>query len=328
MLNKFFVTAFALAAAINSFASSNALASRGEGTGMGNGGDICEDRFKVVRDDIASWVLQGGSAGLALPQEISVEHYNAAILTQIANAKISCTDEKVMVGTAEKTCKNFVDSSGKSQILCNASRFKNTGSSDQYVLVHHEYAGLAGFEVNSDEESHYAISNQLTEYLRDQVVQKLGIKPRLPKARDLFKQASAATLEDLDVGTARDCDYYWGSERLDDQHTYTEIAIQKQDVNPSSEKPIASGIAFGLSSAVANHYPFSQEVAFTSQGVVVADENGGVIHSVRALANKTLIIELGLNTGGGIQSVADPTKWALGYIVCKATGKESILPEF
>jgi hypothetical protein len=45
------------------------------------------------------------------------------------------------------------------------------------VLVHHEYAGLAGFEVNSGEDSIYPISNQIAGYLEDHVVKKLVVRP-------------------------------------------------------------------------------------------------------------------------------------------------------
>jgi hypothetical protein len=80
-----------------------ALASRD----VGNGGDICENRFQSVRDDIKSWINNGGSAGLALPSSLSLQQYNSQ-------------------------------------------------------LVHHEYAGLAGVEVNESDESKYSISNQIS----------------------------------------------------------------------------------------------------------------------------------------------------------------------
>jgi hypothetical protein len=54
-----------------------------------------------------------------------------------------------------------------------------TNDSDQYVLVHHEYAGLSGFEVNNGPDSTYLISNQISEFLVDEVVKKLAIKAPL-----------------------------------------------------------------------------------------------------------------------------------------------------
>lgn len=142
----------------------------------GNGGDLCEDRFKIIRDDIISWIKNGGPDGLSLPVGLSVEKYSIGMLGQMLTAKISCDDEVIKVNGAEKTCKNFVDSTGTPQIVCNATRFLATDDSDQYVLVHHEYAGLAGYEVNTGEDSHYPISNQISEYLEEQLVKKLAIK--------------------------------------------------------------------------------------------------------------------------------------------------------
>jgi hypothetical protein len=146
------------------------------GNGVGNGGDICENRFKTVRDDLNTWILNGGSAGLTLPAGISFGQYNQSMLQQIHNAKISCVEDVIFVGQAEKTCKNFVAEDGTVLINCNADRFMKTAESDQYVLVHHEYAGLAGFEVNQGESSDYQLSNQITGFLGDFLVKKLVIK--------------------------------------------------------------------------------------------------------------------------------------------------------
>jgi len=142
-----------------------------------NGGDICEDRFQVVSSDLASWIEQGGSAGLVLPAGVSINQYNSKMTSEIKTALVSCTDDKVMVGSAEKTCENFVDSKGQARIVCDSSQFMATDESQQYVLVHHEYAGLAGFEVNDGETSNYPISNQITGFLAQELVKKLVVKP-------------------------------------------------------------------------------------------------------------------------------------------------------
>jgi hypothetical protein len=142
-----------------------------------NGGDMCEDRFKIVRDDLNTWILNGGSQGLKLPSEVTLDRYNLTMLNKISRAKISCTEDVIQIGSAEKTCKNFSDTDGSPHIVCNTRRFLDTSESDQYVLVHHEYAGLAGFEVNEGEGSTYSISNQIAEYLENQTVKKLRVKP-------------------------------------------------------------------------------------------------------------------------------------------------------
>lgn len=152
-------------------------ASRGGGYGHGNGGDMCENRFKTVRDDLREWILDGGSDFLRLPAGITHEQYKQLMLEKINTAKVSCIDRKILIGGAEKTCRNFVKADGSLRIQCHRGLLMNTTESDQYVLVHHEYAGLAGFEVNNGDNSNYEISNQITGYLEDQIVKKLAVKP-------------------------------------------------------------------------------------------------------------------------------------------------------
>lgn len=143
----------------------------------GNGGDICELRFKTVREDIHSWVLNGGAAGLTLPNGLSRDQFNLGMLNAITKATTSCTDDVIIVNSAEKTCRNYFNGAGQPQILCNVKRFLATAEADQYLLVHHEYAGVAGFEINRGAESDYTISSQITGFLENQVVKKLVVKP-------------------------------------------------------------------------------------------------------------------------------------------------------
>jgi hypothetical protein len=143
----------------------------------GNGGDMCEDRIKEIRDDLKTWIIKDGSRGLKLPADVSLASYNSKMLNVISRAKISCGADPIFIGRAEKTCKNFIDSNGQESIQCNFDRVLKTPESDQYVLIHHEYAGLAGFEVNNEEDSNYGISNQISGFLEDQVIKRLVVRP-------------------------------------------------------------------------------------------------------------------------------------------------------
>ena len=145
--------------------------------GAGNGGDMCENRIKIIRNDIESWILRGGSEPLKLPLGLSHKEYDSGMLNELrAGHPIICTYDKVYVGRAEKTCKNYEGNDGVNRIKCNLERFNKLSEENQYRLIHHEYAGLAGFEVNTGEESKYFISNQLAAYLENQVVKRLVIK--------------------------------------------------------------------------------------------------------------------------------------------------------
>jgi hypothetical protein len=138
-----------------------AQAVEGGGYVHGNGGDQCENRFKSVRDEVSAWILNGGSKDLRLPVGISHEKYSHDMLEKMQAAKVSCVDKALLVRGAEKTCVNFVAADGSLNIECNRNRFMTTTEPGQNLLVHHEYAGLAGFEVNIGEGSNYEISNQI-----------------------------------------------------------------------------------------------------------------------------------------------------------------------
>jgi hypothetical protein len=137
----------------------------GGGFDHDNGGDSCESTFKNVRDNLTSWIIKGGAQDLRFPEGVTHDAYQRAMIRRISSAKIDCTDKQIFVGGAEKTCKNFFEADGTPSILCNRNRFMSTVTSDRYMLVHHEYAGLAGFEMNVGENSNYKISNQIVRNL-------------------------------------------------------------------------------------------------------------------------------------------------------------------
>lgn len=159
------------------------------GDNVGNGGDSCENRFQIIRNDIQSWILLGGGAGLQFPNGVTFGSYNQSMLANMTLAKISCTDQNLKIGNVEKTCLNF-SNSGSPYIVCNSSKFFSTSQENQYLLVHHEYAGLSGLEVNNSEESDYRLSNQIGYYLEDQIVKKLVIKPPVQIGDDPFDPMS------------------------------------------------------------------------------------------------------------------------------------------
>lgn len=151
------------------------------GNEKGNGGDICENRIIEIRNDIKQWIQNGGSKNLNLPAGLTLDEYNAGMISAINKTKISCTTKVLPLGIVEKTCLNSSQDAEKSAIMrCNFLRFLNTDDSNQYRLVYHEFAGIAGFETNEgDEESKYSTSNQITGYLENQLVKKLVVSKRI-----------------------------------------------------------------------------------------------------------------------------------------------------
>jgi hypothetical protein len=152
------------------------------GNGTSGGGDSCENRIKVIREDIREWILKGGPSGLQLPPGISTAAYANAMLDQIASAKIKClgpSDEgyPIMVNGVAKTCRFDRLTEQDKRITCDLAKFDALNEEKQYNLVHHEYAGLSGIEKPSQDGSDYTVSNQISAFLADVVVKKLAVKP-------------------------------------------------------------------------------------------------------------------------------------------------------
>jgi hypothetical protein len=173
MATKFLlISAFALAS-LPSFA--------GFGPGISGGGDECENRVKSIASDINDWIRDGGPQGLKLPSGLSVDTYSKAMTAEIRKAQVSCVgpgDQGYPVeilGTA-KTCR-FDKYADSSRITCDYQKFRDLTDEEQYGLVHHEYAGLAGIEPALGDDSQYGISNQISGFLRETVVKKLAVNP-------------------------------------------------------------------------------------------------------------------------------------------------------
>lgn len=161
--------------------------------GGGNGGDICENRIKIIRNDIESWILKGGAENLSL--EVRLSSYVRGMLAAVDAAKISCPSSSIGIGKTEKTCKNFTDDKGIIRLQCNFLRFDTLNEEEEYRLIHHELAGIAGLEVNSGdnanyEESHYQISNQIAAYLEEEVIKRLAVKTNSKPIHDLKQKRS------------------------------------------------------------------------------------------------------------------------------------------
>lgn len=166
------------------------------------GGDLCEDRFQEVRDDISAWIKNGGPATLQLPSGVSVTDYSQGMLAGIARAKVSCVGLgdpgfPVEVSGTPKACA-FLNAPSELRITCDYVKFQAMSRSDQYILVHHEYAGIAGLEAPLGDVSTYAISNQISGYLNAVLVQKLAVKPQTsPSGSDLSVAQRVKVFESL-----------------------------------------------------------------------------------------------------------------------------------
>mgnify|MGYP000107758711 CR=1 FL=1 len=132
------------------------------------GGDLCEDQIGVIRKDLKDWINAGGSEGLSLTG-VTAGEYSKIMVEKIDSTKIRCVSEgddfyPVQIDGTPKVCRFDFDEH-ESWITCDAKKFMSDTDSDQYVLIHHEYAGLAGLESPDGDQSKYLISNQISSFL-------------------------------------------------------------------------------------------------------------------------------------------------------------------
>lgn len=152
------------------------------GNGSSGGGDMCENRVQAIRDDLEDWINNGGHTTLNLPVGITSNQYANTMLGSFGSTQIKCVGEgdpgfPVIVGNTPKVCRFDTDQSGN-RITCDYKKFMAPTSSEshQYVLIHHEYAGISQFELPNDDESSYLISNQISSYLVNTLVKKLSVR--------------------------------------------------------------------------------------------------------------------------------------------------------
>ena len=72
-----------------------------------NGGDNCERRIQLVRNDINHWIKNNGHQHLYYPSNLNHQIYKEKMLDSISNAVVSCTNKPLYVSGVEKTCKNY-----------------------------------------------------------------------------------------------------------------------------------------------------------------------------------------------------------------------------
>lgn len=167
-----------------------------------NGGDECERRIQNIRNDIQDWIDRGGSQHLDMHNLTTHEDYIDLMSDAMKDTSISCTTKPVYIGRAEKTCKNTKDKYQNPLLICNAERFNSLDPDRQYTLIHHEYAGIAGFEVNKgNENSVYLISNQISGFLEFQMVKKLAVRSNEPmqQVNDYSEPVTTSWFSGLEV---------------------------------------------------------------------------------------------------------------------------------
>lgn len=177
------------------FSSLTSITPSYAGNSSGGGGDASEARVDEIRADILNWIAKDGARELKLPDDVTYADYTSKMTEILQPKKVVVTfitkdadydyDLKVDVDGKPKTCRGFIKFT-EPHIICNTQRFVNTSESDQYRLIHHEFAGLKEIEKNEEAASDYSISSQLTDYLVVQQILRLNVKESSAKSQVIF----------------------------------------------------------------------------------------------------------------------------------------------
>ncbi len=156
-------------------ASVSAFAQSGNGPGNGGGEDGV---FKGIRDEIKVW-MEKNIAIHQLETKLELKSMPGAALyaafTQAAGAvgeKVVFTQEEVKIGNNSRICKNE-----NQMITCNVEAWNSTRGDTRYMIVLHEYLGIAGIEANIESDySRYPISSKIRNYAHSKESFELGME--------------------------------------------------------------------------------------------------------------------------------------------------------
>ncbi len=246
-----------------------------------NGGDTQEKRFNQIADDLKDWISQGGAEGLKLAASIDRALYETKMMEALLSYTVSFTLDTINVNGVEKDCENIP---ATKIIRCNIDRFKNSSEAEQYTIVHHELAGIAGLENNEGKaRSNYSISDQITSSLEKVTVLKLVVKKNSTissATRQMFLQAKGISLDDFlnrkDPVEANKDQGKWNCYDQNGEFMFYILVVRNG----------YSSAITTLEHAVPGIYHYNKRI-----DTMVEDQNPGVYAVLRKLSDTQLIVE-------------------------------------
>lgn len=151
----------------------------------GNGGDEAERRWNPVKNNLKSWILQGGHLGFKYRNSDTPEDYRKKMLEalELPVEFIPAKDaqDQVQVNGLQKMCRNLVVDQ-KPRIRCIIESVLLIKDHEFIYILHHEYAGITGFETGSAlGVSDYYYTDKLTPSIEAQITYRLVVRPVLPE---------------------------------------------------------------------------------------------------------------------------------------------------
>jgi hypothetical protein len=164
----------------------------------GGGGDPTEETVYEIRQSILDWIKSGEAKKLVFndPAAMAYDKYVqlmtpvliappspfAVVVGFVTTAQENATsnpEQQVAVDGVAKACRWFNSvKDHRIHLLCNSDRFPESAA-EQFRLIHHEFAGVAGVEKNLGASSDYEISNQLADFGGYVSVYKLGPRHKI-----------------------------------------------------------------------------------------------------------------------------------------------------
>jgi hypothetical protein len=146
-----------------------------QGSGSHGGGE--DGVFKSIRDEVGSWIKKNTELG-QLESKLELKSISGATLqTSFEQAvkdvgeKVIFTHEEIQFGENSRICKNQYLT-----ITCNINAWNNTRGDTRYMIVFHEYLGIAGIETNVETDySRYPISSKILGFVKTKESFELGM---------------------------------------------------------------------------------------------------------------------------------------------------------
>ena len=156
-----------------------------QASGSHGGGE--DGVFKGIRDEIGTW-MQKNIDIQQLEQKLKLENISGCDLnvsfTQAKNEvseKVIFTHDEIKFGNNSRICKNE-----NKVITCNIDAWNKTRGDTRYMIVLHEYLGVAGLETNVEVDySRYPISSKILGFVKTNDSFELGMAPS-GRGRDIY----------------------------------------------------------------------------------------------------------------------------------------------
>lgn len=170
-----------------------------QGSGSHGGGE--DGVFKSIRDEIGGWIQKNSEIG-QLENKLELKSMTGAELQRsFANAirdvgeKVVFTQKELKIGENSRICTNE-----NKIITCNVAAWNASRGDTRYMIVLHEYLGIAGIETNVETDySRYPISSKILGYVKSKEAFELSMDKNNEFNYPKYQEALIDSQSNMDV---------------------------------------------------------------------------------------------------------------------------------